>query len=293
MWVLFPSQVVLSALLGLVAPLVVAGPRGAAATHPGDEVKAAIPPRVLNGGEEVRVQGQGPRPGPEATQDKGTGAESKPSNPKLARTDALVRLLDQEIPTKDLPRSFWDLLDYLTARTGEAGQELPFFVDVRHFSKEVQAVLDGQLPPPRFKLHPLPPRMSVRAILHFAVNQFDGGQATFLIRQGRVELTTREAAALPNLLKQTFAASFDRHPLEFVLDDLSEITGVSVVIDGRAKDRLRTPVTARFRNDVPLLEALHMVTESAGLKLVVLPASPGPARALFVTTPEHARAMQL
>jgi hypothetical protein len=35
-----------------------------------------------------------------------------------------------------------------------------------------------------------------------------------------------------------------------------------------------------------------MVTESAGLKLVELPAAPGPTRALFVTTREHAQMMQ-
>src|SRR5262249_1405155 len=98
--------------------------------------------------------------------------------------------------------------------------------------------------------------------------------------------------ALPNLLKQTFAASFDRQPLDLVLDDLSEITGVSVVIDGRAKDRVGTPITARFRNDMPLLEALRLLAESAGLKLVAVPGGPSPTRALFVPTPEHAQVMQ-
>jgi hypothetical protein len=227
-----------------------------------------------------------------AAQKTGTGTETPLANPKMATTDALMRTLDQEISTKDLPQSFYPLLDYLTVRMRETGKDLPFFVDVRAFSKDVQDVVDGLLPPPRFKLQPLPPRMSVRAILQLAVSQFDGDEATFLIRQGRVEITTRKAAALPNLLKQTFAASFDRQPLEFVLDDLSEITGVSVVIDGRARDRSRTPVTARFRNDVPLLEALRMVTESAGLKLVEIRGSTNSTRALFVTTPEHATILQ-
>lgn len=170
---------------------------------------------------------------------------------------------------------------------------MPFFVDVRVFSKDVQAVIDGQLPPPVFKLQPLPSRMSVRAILQMALNEFDGGEATFLIRQGRVEITTKQAASLPNLLKQTFAASFDRQPLEVVLDDLSDLTGVSVVVDGRARDKARTAIiTARFRNDVPVLEALRMVTESAELTLVELPGGTSPTRALFVTTPEHARTLR-
>ena len=191
-----------------------------------------------------------------ATLKNANGPESKLSNPKMASTDALLRTLDQEVSTKNLPRSFWLLLDYLTDKVRETGKELPFFVDVRVFSKEVQAVIDGELPPPTFKLQSLPPRMTVRAILQMVLPQFDGGEATFLIRHHRVEITTKKVATLPALLKQTIAATFDRQPLEFVLDDLSEITGVSVISDGRAQDKLCTPITARFRNDVPLLEAL-------------------------------------
>lgn len=224
--------------------------------------------------------------------DQGDASKSKPYNPKMATTDALMRILDQEIATKDLPSSFWLLLDYLTERLGADGTRMSFFVDVSVFSKEVRAVVDGELPPPRLKLQPLPERMSVRAILETAVNQLDGDEGTFLIRRGRVEITTKKAASLHNLLQQTFAASFNRHPLEFVLDDLSELTGVSIVIDGRAKNEMRTPITARFRNDVPLLGALRMVTESAGLKLVGFPGAPGSARGLFVTTPEHAQVLQ-
>jgi hypothetical protein len=220
------------------------------------------------------------------------GGEAKPSNPKMAATDALMRTLDWEVPTKDLPTSFFPLLDHLTEKARSTGREVTFFVDTKLFSKEVQAVIDGELPPPRFKLQPLPARMTIRAILQNAVTQFDGEEATFLIRQGRVEITTKKAAALASLLKQTFVASFDRQPLEVVLDEISDLTGVSIVLDGRAKEKARTLVTARFRNDVPLLEALQMVTECAELKLVELPGNSNSPRALFVTTPEHAQVLR-
>jgi hypothetical protein len=223
---------------------------------------------------------------------RSNGGEPKPSNPKMAATDTLMRLLDHEIHTKGLPDAFFPLLDHLTTKMRSTGRDLTFYVDVKLFSKDVQAVIDGELPPPRFKLQPLPERMTIRAILQNAVSQFDGEEATFLIRQGRVEITTKKAAALPSLLKQTFAASFDRQPLEMVLDDISDLTGVSVVIDGRAKEKMRTAITARFRNDVPLLEALQMVTESAELKLVEISGSSGSPRALFVTTPEHAQVLR-
>lgn len=286
------SQLVVGTLAGLAAMLLVVGPGLVAATHPGDDSKTETPARVQNTTKQARVKPGKVRLGSRAAPQTGNGPESKLSDPRRAATDALMRTLDQEIPTKDLPRGILSLLDYLTAKMGETGKELPFFVDVNAFSKDVRAVMDGELPPPQLKLRPYPPRLSVRAILQIALDEFDGGEATFLIRQRRVEITTKKAAALPNLLKQPVAASFDRQPLEVVLDDLSEITGVSVVIDGRAKDKLRTPLTARFRNDVPLLEALRMVTESAGLKLVELPGGSSPTRALFVTTPEHAQTLQ-
>jgi hypothetical protein len=280
------SPPVVGSLLGLSGILFLSPPGLLVATARQDDAKAGRPAKVRN--ESKPAQANPDR----ATAEKGTGPGSRPPNLKMAPTDALLRALDQEIPTKDLPHSFWPLLEYLTERTRATGTELPFFVDVRVFSNDVREVLDGRLPPPVFKAQPLPSRMSIRSIVQMALNEFDGGEATFLVRQGRVEITSKKAAALPNLLKQTLAASFDRQPLEFVLDDLSDITGVSVVVDGRAGDRIRTPITARFRNDVPVLDALRMVTESAGLKLVELPGGQDPTRALFVTTPEHARAMQ-
>jgi type II secretory pathway component GspD/PulD (secretin) len=127
----------------------------------------------------------------------------------------------------------------------------------------------------------LPRRMRVGDILQLLVAQFEE-ESTLLIRKNRVEITTKKAAGRDNLLKQTFVASFDQHPLEFILEDFADITGVSVIVDGRSKEKIRTPVTARFRNDVPLSDALRMVTESAELKLVFLPGG------LFVTTPSHA-----
>jgi hypothetical protein len=212
-------------------------------------------------------------------------AEGKNSSPRIAATEALLRVLDEEIPTKDLPDNFFLLLEYLTDR-----RHLPFLVDFKSFTKDVQAVRDGELPPPQLKLQPLPARMTIRAVLHLAVDRFDS-EATFLVRQGRVEVTTRKAASFANLLTQTFAVSFDRQPLELVLDELSDLTGATIVSDDRARDALRTPVSARFRNDVPLLEALRMLTASAGLTLVELGCKQGAPRALFVTTPEYARAL--
>src|SRR5947209_2226549 len=110
------SQLVVSAILGLSDILLVPGTRCAAATPPGDGSKTETPAKAQNLNKKVRTQPEQVRVGsPEARTD-GTGLELKASNPKMAATDALMRALDLEISTKDLPRSFYALLDYLTEK---------------------------------------------------------------------------------------------------------------------------------------------------------------------------------
>jgi hypothetical protein len=206
----------------------------------------------------------------------------KNSSPRVRETEALLRLLDESVNLKELKEgaSFSALQEWAQAR----GKELPIFVDIKAFQEESsQAMFRGELPPPR--LLGVPSRMRLGDLLQLIVAQFEE-ESTLLIRKNRVEITTKKAATRDNLLKQTFVASFDQHPLEFVLEDLADITGVSVIVDGRSKEKIRTPVTARFRNDVPLRDALRMVTESAELKLVFLPGG------LFVTTPAHADVLE-
>jgi hypothetical protein len=206
----------------------------------------------------------------------------KGSSPRVRETEALMRLLEEPIELRELKDgpSFTSVEEWAQGR----GKDLPIFVDVKAFQDEnTLAVFRGELPPP--KTLGLPRRMRVGDLLQVLVAQLEE-ESTLLIRKGRVEVTTKKASSRDNLLKQTFAASFDQHPLELVLEDLAEITGVSVIVDGRTKDKIRTPVTARFRNDVPLRDALRMVTESAELKLVTLPGG------LFVTTPAHAEILE-
>jgi hypothetical protein len=206
----------------------------------------------------------------------------KSSSPRVRETDALLRLLDEPIHLKDLKEgaSFAALEEWARAR----GKELPIFIDVKAFQEESsQALFRGEIPPP--KLPGLPRRMRVGDLLQLLVAQLEE-ESALLIRKNRVEITTKKAASRDNLLRQTFVASFDQQPLELVLDELADITGVTVIVDGRSKDKIRAPVTARFRNDVPLRDALRMVTESAELKLVILPGG------LFVTTPAHADVLE-
>lgn len=205
----------------------------------------------------------------------------KNTSPRVRETEALLRLLDEPVILKDLKEvSFSALEEWAQAR----GKELPIFIDIKAYQDEsTLAQFRGEIPPS--KVSGLPRRARVGDLLQAIVAQMEE-ESTLLIRRNRVEVTTKKAGSRDNLLKQTFVASFDQQPLEFVLDELSEITGVTVIVDGRSKEKIRTPVTARFRNDVPLRDALRMVAESAELKLVILPGG------LFVTTASHAELLE-
>src|SRR5262249_44821825 len=85
--------------------------------------------------------------------------------------------------------------------------------------------------------------------------------ATYLVRRGMVEITTGEGAS-PE--RQAVRAAFVKRPLEEALEELSDQTGISIVLDARAGDRGRTPVTASFRSEVSLLNAGRLLAGSGG-----------------------------
>jgi general secretion pathway protein D len=88
------------------------------------------------------------------------------------------------------------------------------------------------------------------------------------------------------LLEQRVWVQFERRPCVDALGDLFELTGVPVVVDNRVLAQARRPVTATFANGAALGAVLPLVTEMAGLKLLVV------GNALYVTSPAHARLVE-
>jgi hypothetical protein len=78
-------------------------------------------------------------------------------------------------------------------------------------------------------------------------------------------------------------AEFHNTPFSEAMEELSAITGASIVLDNRLGDKLKTPVTASLKNDVTLEAALRMLTDMADLKVVFLPAG------IYVTHPFNAQ----
>jgi hypothetical protein len=95
--------------------------------------------------------------------------------------------------------------------------------------------------------------------------------ATYMVRVDHVEITTRRAQRVevwgryggPYL--PLVHADFEGRPLADALQDLSHQSGVSVVVDARAADKAKTPVSASFLN-LPLDTAVRTLAEMAGLK---------------------------
>ena len=78
---------------------------------------------------------------------------------------------------------------------------------------------------------------------------------------------------------------FYKDPLAEALKELATATECNIVLDTRAEERAKTPVTATLTN-VPLDQAVLMLANMAGLKPVRI------GKALYVTTPDNALALQ-
>jgi hypothetical protein len=76
----------------------------------------------------------------------------------------------------------------------------------------------------------------------------------------------------------------EQRPLEQALKTLATRTGFTVVLDVRAGEKGKTPVTAAFKN-VPLDTAVRLLADMADLRSVLID------NTLYVTSPENADRM--
>jgi hypothetical protein len=216
-------------------------------------------------------------------------AQSKKDKEKPAAIQTsreILSSLQVEVDTANLRNESLKLaewLDVIRDALQKKGREIAFNVDeetYRDESPDAPKILESQV---TFKS--LPPKTTVNLLLRRALNQLPI-PSTFIVRAGRVDIVPQSRATKPYMLNQTFHVDFKDRPLGSALEELSELTGVSLVMDARVKEKAQTPVTARFHDDVALQDAVRMLTDMAELKIVYL------VTGLYVTTPEHAAAMQ-
>jgi hypothetical protein len=155
------------------------------------------------------------------------------------------------------------------------GFELPILVDVDSFREEhpdAPDLFDTQV-----RFPPAPKTMSVGQVLTRAVNAIPTGDATFLVRHGYVEIMTEAKAAPGN---QKVLARFVNRPLEEVLQELQQQTGISIILDPRV-DAARKPITATFIHGTRLLVALDLLADQVGLTVRTVD------RTLYMTSPQN------
>jgi hypothetical protein len=161
-------------------------------------------------------------------------------------------------------------------------------INVAAFKEENPDVPDPAESPVKFPAKGLTRAKTLRLIL----DQLPTANATYLVRPGYLEITTIDTAR-PN--RQFVQANFFNRPLEDVLNDLSEQTGVSIVVDPRVGGKAKAPVTGRFSAETNLAQAVRLLADMADLKAVqvdntlyvtsrsnsiVFPEEPGPARSM-------------
>jgi hypothetical protein len=203
--------------------------------------------------------------------------------PPLTRREenvVLTRMLEETIETKGLQEKV-KLKTALEYFSDKFGGRLPILIDRSAFA----AALDPDAPDPyeeEVSLPPVPSKMPMALALRLVLSQVGKGQATFLIRQGYIEITALKASrAIEYLYQPSVLLSFKSQLLPEVLEQLSDESGIAIHLDPKVGDKVKTPITAKFRNTT-LEDALVVVTEMAELKFVVLD------RSIFVTTPERA-----
>jgi hypothetical protein len=195
----------------------------------------------------------------------------------------LAALLQQTIDLNGFhkPQSLKEALALLQERVLAGGGELPIHVDLGAFKEENPEganIYDTQI---EFPEHPR--QMRLVQVLHFMLNRVDPPNATFLIRPGVVVITTISEADLSRLLAEGVHMAFQRRPLLLVLEELYESTGVPIIVDPRARRQVQKPVSASFTNGPSLGGVLVLLSEMAGLKMLV------GDNVVYITTPTHAR----
>jgi hypothetical protein len=225
---------------------------------------------------------------------------------KYSTTPKILQLLQTEIDVKDFvdPLPLEEALELLSDKLAEKKKGVTLLFD--------EAAFKAELPPPKaaaFFVKPdkedmmpglletkvslpfLPKKLSAAQALKVFLSQLDPKvgpkfNATYLIRQGTVVITTAKKASVKSLLQEKVSASFHLKPLFEIVYALSEQTGASIMIDPRVTERMYALLTATFANDTTLQSALNMLTNPVGLRVVVV------GEGIYVTDPETAEEMR-
>jgi hypothetical protein len=218
--------------------------------------------------------------------DKAKPPKERPATIAREKTLALMRMLKQPIETKKLQEKV-KLKTALEHLSNQFGGKLVILIDKEGFA----AALGADAPDPyeeEVVLPSHPAKMSLDSVLQMILRQVAKGNGIYVLRpnHGYIEFAPA-VSLLPEFPaeQRIVATDFVKRPLEEVLQELADETGVDIHLDPNIGDKAAMPISATFRN-ATLEQVLVTVTEMARLKYVTL------ERSAYVTTPEHAKVLE-
>ena len=122
----------------------------------------------------------------------------------------------------------------------------------------------------------------LRTALRTILQQLNGD---FYARDDVLMVVPRARIESGVVLKQPVDVGFEKRTLSDALKELSDMTGVSVVLDAQKQTDPSMQITADFRN-VPLESAVRVLADMAGMKSVVM------ENMIYVTSHESAERLK-
>lgn len=192
----------------------------------------------------------------------------------------VLKWLDEPMDTKvfQQPMTLKEFLGLMMEDSEKKMKLVSILVDTEAFKQEHPEAPSIYDTPVQFiGSHKLP----VRTVLDSALSKVSPPDVTFVVRQGRVWITTKSKASFDHLRQQRIRSIFEDKKLVDVLDELIDQTGVNIVLDPRSMDKAKRPVRGAFQN-AALDDVLIILADQADLKVVAL------STAFYITTRERA-----
>jgi hypothetical protein len=196
-------------------------------------------------------------------------------NPDTSARAAAVRKalaerieIDEEFRKPNQKVPFRLVLKYLVDKLALLKQPLDVVIDQASFNKATAGdtfdLLEVDVTFPPFL-----PTATVQECLEIALRQVPTDNATFLIRNGRIDILTSDESNINVLLDKGIAIQFREFPLKLAIEELAEHTGLTVMIDPRCGAELNKSVNVRAQNDISPRGILTSWADMFELKLVV------------------------
>jgi hypothetical protein len=229
---------------------------------------AQVPAQAGAGGVAPRTSQPAPNPPPATT-------PGQPQPAQQMTASAIRYILERPIEFEWAQGPLKDFLSFLSDRN-----MFPVVIDTEAFKQESGMDADKQLEQ-KVQLEKVSGQ-KLGTVLQLVLAQV---QADYQIRDGSVFIIPKSWVTSGRILAEPVQSAFDRLPLEKALEQLSDLTGVSVVLDVRAAEKAQVAVTAHLAH-VPLKTAVRILADMADLRSVELD------NVLYVTTPENARKLE-